>query len=107
MVGRQRSATRQEQSALGNIQDQLVELQGLLVGAADGLLTAEQREMYNREVDAALKAVQRINLQRMERAAEINRPASPVGETLSKLDRDDLGAFQQAVRGESDLVSIS
>jgi flagellin len=107
VVGWQRSATRQEQSALKNIQDQLTELQGLLVGAADGLLTAEQREMYQHEIDAALKAVHRINEQRMERAAELNRPASPVGETLSKLDQDNLGLFQQAVRAESDSVSIS
>jgi flagellin len=107
VVGRQRAATRQEQSALKNIQDQLTELQGLLVGAADGLLTAEQRQMYEHEIDAALKAVQRINQQRLERAAEIRQEAPSVGETLAKRDRDDLSAFQHAVRAENDTVSIS
>ncbi len=107
VVGRQRSATRQEQSALKNIQDQLAELQGLLVGAADGLLTAEQRDMYNREIDAALKAVERINEQRLERAAEIRQTVPSFGETLAERDRDDLGQFQSAVRAEGDAVSFS
>jgi flagellin len=107
VVGRQRSATRQEQSALKNIQDQLTELQGLLVGAADGLLTAEQRDMYNREIDAALKAVQRINEQRLERAAEIRQQVPSIGESLAEMDRNDLGAFQSAARAENDTVTIS
>jgi flagellin-like hook-associated protein FlgL len=107
VIGRQRSATRQEQSLLKNIQDQLTELQGLLVGAADGLLTAEQRELYSREIDAALKAVQRINDQRLEQAANIRQTVPSFGDTLARMDRDDLGRFQSAVEAEGDAVSIS
>jgi len=77
------------------------------VGAADGLLTADQRDIYQKEIDAALKAVQQINQQRLEQAAEVNRPVAPAVTTLTRLDRDDLGGFQQAVRGEADTVSFS
>jgi flagellin-like hook-associated protein FlgL len=54
-----RSATHLEQSGLMQIADQLIELKGAIAGAAGGLLTAEQREAFNQDIDGVMEAIER------------------------------------------------
>jgi flagellin-like hook-associated protein FlgL len=108
VVGRQRAATRQEQSSLTHMQNQLLELQGVVAGAADGLLTAEQRELYQQEINIALQAIDRINQQRMNRAAKSGGTPSPVGDVTAPLEgAADVGQLQVAARAQSDTVNLS
>ncbi len=55
-----RLESRQRESALSHIQTVLTSVRGLLVTAADGTLTAEQRTSLQQEIDASLDAIDLI-----------------------------------------------
>jgi flagellin len=58
-IGRQRSATRIEQSGLSQIQEQLIALRGAIAGAAGGLLTDAERLAFDDEIAGTLEAIER------------------------------------------------
>lgn len=59
-IGHERLASRSRQSELNNIQDALLDLQGRVLEAANGFLTAEQRAAFEDEIDAAADAIEMI-----------------------------------------------
>jgi flagellin-like hook-associated protein FlgL len=59
-IGHERLASHTRQSELTNIQDALVDLQGRVLEATDGFLTAEQRAAFADEIDAAADAIEMI-----------------------------------------------
>jgi flagellin-like hook-associated protein FlgL len=105
-VGSLRSAARLEQSELSNIQNQLAELKGMLTGAADRLFTAEQRQVYEREIAAALEAIERLDQQRAERPTVPASTASSLG-TLAHTGDENVEQLATAVEADSDSVSFS
>jgi flagellin len=59
-IGHERVASHTRQSELNNIQDALLDLQGRVLEATDGFLTAEQRAAFEDEIDAAADAIEMI-----------------------------------------------
>lgn len=106
-VGYRRSAVRMEQSALSNIQGQLTDLKGLLVGAADGLLTTEQRQVFEHEIDSALQSIERIEKQRADSTLNGGSSANGVAAALAGVDASNPEAAAFAVEAQTDSVSFS
>lgn len=59
-IGQERVASRSRQSELNNIQDALLDLQGRVLEATDGFLSADQRAAFEDEIDAAADAIEMI-----------------------------------------------
>lgn len=79
-LGGQRSLKRIEQSGLAAIRDRLIELRGLLTEASGTTITAEQRELYDKEIADSLEAVEKIEGRAKELAASraaVNQAPKP------------------------------
>jgi flagellin-like hook-associated protein FlgL len=105
-IGGKRSGANLKQSALGNIQNQLIELRGTLVGAADGLLTAEQRQAFDQEIAGSLEAIDKLrkSLENMQSGVGLTSGAS-TPTTAAVLD--DLPALAASTDAQIDEVSFS
>jgi flagellin-like hook-associated protein FlgL len=105
-INGKRSAANLKQSALGNIQNQLVELRGTLVGAADGLLTAEQRQAFEQAIAGSLEAIDKLRtgLSNLQGGVGVTSGAS-TPTTAGGLD--DLAALAGSTDAQIDEVSFS
>jgi flagellin len=106
-IGSRRASARLDQSALTNIQDQLVALKGTLVGAADGLLTPEQRSAYETEIAGALEAIERIGQQRAGLSIPSRSNVDQTAAAIAQLKTRDPAELSAAVDSQSDSVSFS
>jgi flagellin len=106
-----RSATRIEQSGLSHLEDQLIELRGMIVGAAGNVLTESQRQVFGDQIAESLEAIDRMRQQLAQasssRASATNAALRSIDRVVDGVDGTDLEADAVLVDSGLDSVVLS
>jgi flagellin len=108
-IARERSATHLEQGGLSQIEDQLVELKGAIVGAAGGMLSDEERQAFSDQIDGVMQSIGRVrdlyNGLSNQKFDRLDAAAQPINVVSSS--SGDLEGAAAAVDSRLDEVTFS